>query len=247
MIKKIIQKAFNMVGLQISKRQPVAAVVYDYQEQMKVGLSRFKKLDIPVNTIVDVGAAQGHWSLMARQFWPEATYVLFEPLTERRRELEHLAKTTANFHFIPAAAGKEKGTVHFIIADDLDGSGIASDIDNPKVRAVDVVSIHEQIKKRNISGPYLIKLDTHGFELPILEGCAQILPEVSMFIIECYGFQIANGSLLLHEMCRHMESLGFRLYNIADVMHRAKDGAFWQCDAFFIRSDNPLFKDNQYA
>ncbi|RYE45276.1 MAG: hypothetical protein EOP48_22205 [Sphingobacteriales bacterium] len=71
--------------------------------------------------------------------------------------------------------------------------------------------------------------------------------QVSCFIIECYGFQIAEKSLLFWEMCRYMDELGFRLFDIVDVMNRPKDGAFWQCDAFFLRKENPVWSNIQYS
>src|SRR5690606_1041292 len=102
------------------------------------------------------------------------------------------------------------------------------------------------VQRLGLKGPFLVKLDTHGFEMPILEGCSEILPDVELFIIECYGFHITGSSLLFWEMCHEMDKLGFALFDIVDVMHRPKDGAFWQCDAFVIRKSNALFSDNRY-
>jgi hypothetical protein len=111
---------------------------------------------------------------------------------------------------------------------------------------VQVIRLDDAVKEGGLTGPFLVKLDTHGFEVPILEGCSGIVDQVSLFIIECYGFQIADNSLLFWEMCQYMDCLGFRLFDIVDIMHRPKDGSFWQCDAFFIRKENDLFKDNKY-
>jgi FkbM family methyltransferase len=195
-----------------------------------------------------VGAAAGSWSLSAFELWPDSSFILFEPLEERNAELKALDSRFANFHFIPAAAGKEKGQVSFYVSGDLDGSGVATGVSNdPNIRTVNVVSIDEEVMKLELKGPYLVKLDTHGFEVPIIEGAQKILPHVSVFIIECYGFQIAEKSLLFWEMCKYMDHLGFRLFDIVDVMNRAKDGAFWQCDAFFLRKDNKIFEYPQYS
>jgi len=215
---------------------------------MAEGLKRFRNLGFPVRTIVDVGAAAGSWSLMAEQLWPECTFVLFEPLEERKEQLQTLVGEKTNFLFIPSAAGSDESFVDFRIAPDLDGSGISSGTSlDSEIRKVAVRRIDNQIKALGLTGPYIVKLDTHGYEVPILEGCVDVLPHVELFVIECYGFQIADQSLLFWEMCRHMDRLGFALFDLVDVMHRPKDGAFWQCDAFFIRKGNSLFNDNRYS
>ena len=234
-MKKIISSVFDSFGLQISRRRTGQDLgAQPRNTQMFRGLARLQQLNIPVRTLVDVGAAAGTWSLAAVELWPESEYLLFEPLYERTEELKALEKKYSNFHFVPAAAGRARGEVFFYVADDLDGSGVA-DLDPvyPSARKVDVKSIDEEVACHSLKGFFLVKLDTHGFEIPILEGCRNILPEISTFIIECYGFQIAENSLLFWEMCRYMDQLGFRVFDIVDIMNRPRDGAFWQCDVFF--------------
>jgi len=68
--------------------------------------------------------------------------------------------------------------------------------------------------------------------VPILEGARQTLKEANAVIIETYNFQIAKDSLRFWEMCSYMENLGFLPIDMADFMHRKKDGAFWQMDTF---------------
>lgn len=217
-------------------------------DQMFNGLARLKQLEIPITTIVDIGAAAGSWTLLATRLWPECSYMLFEPLEERADELKTLAASNPNIFIVPYAAGKTISETRFHVTDDLDGSGIAPKTGgtSESVRVVKQTSVDIEIKKNQLTGPYLVKLDTHGYEIPIIEGCEEILDQVSAFIIECYGFQVAENSLLFWEMCRYMDNLGFRLFDIVDIMNRPKDGAFWQCDAFFIRKENALFNNNSY-
>ena len=58
-----------------------------------------------------------------------------------------------------------------------------------------------------MTGPFLIKLDTHGMEVPILNGAKQTLQDASIVILETYIFSIGPESLLFDEMCRHMDGL----------------------------------------
>jgi FkbM family methyltransferase len=215
---------------------------------MLEGLSKLYRLNLGVRTIVDVGAAAGTWTLLAKRFWAESFYLLFEPLAERQSELAKLALQHASLFIAPFAAGNSDGEASFYVAGDLDGSGVATAANNPgeSIRIVGQTTVDKQIASHGLKGPFLVKLDTHGYELPIIEGCKAILPETIAFIIECYGFRIAEKSLLFPEMCVYMDRLGYRVFDIVDVVNRPSDGAFWQCDAFFIRKDNPVFHTSIY-
>lgn len=214
---------------------------------MYKGLKSIKQLDISFKTIVDVGAAAGTWTKLAKRLWPECSYLLFEPLVERIEALERLANQYSDIYIVPYAAGATTSDIHFFVTADLDGSWVTQ-CKHPgaSVRLVKQAAIDNEIKVANLTGPYLIKLDTHGYEVPIIEGCKEILSDVSVFVIECYGFQIADNSLLFWEMCEYMDNLGFRLFNVVDQMNRPKDNALWQCDAFFIRKEHKLFSNTDY-
>lgn len=247
-MKKIVRYFFDRMGWQISRKQSVIPEYGYFRNEMMVkGLERSKKRGIKVNTIIDVGAAEGSWSLSATEFWPDANYVLFEPLEERKATLEKLSQEKANYYFVPKAAGREESKINFYVSGDLDGSGVADGVNGvSNIRSVNVTSIDIEINKLQLKGPYIIKLDTHGFEVPIIEGCTDILKETALFIIESYGFHITKDSLLFWETCRYMEEKGFRLIDIVDVSHRPKDLAFWQCDAFFAPAELGIFNDNSF-
>ena len=94
--------------------------------------------------------------------------------------------------------------------------------------------------------PYLIKLDTHGFEVPILEGAAAALGQTNLIFIEVYNFQLTERSFRFHEMCAYMEQRGFRCTDVFDVMRRPKDQTLWQMDMVFMPANSAQFADNQY-
>jgi FkbM family methyltransferase len=245
-IKSIINAILNRFGLNIVRVKSTVEPPW-VNEHMLKGLLRLKKVDLDIQTIVDVGAAAGSWTVMAKDIWPGCAYVLFEPLEERQKELKTLASSLDNVFIVPYAAGKTISETKFYVSDDLDGSGIVGeDINASNVRIVKQTTIGIELNKFNLKGPYLIKLDTHGYEIPIIEGCGEIINDVTGFIIECYGFQIAENALMFWEMCRYMDNVGFRLFDIVDIMNRSVDGAFWQCDAFFIRKDNSIFETAGY-
>ena len=211
-------------------------------ETMSAGLERLKQKGINPVRIIDVGAAQGTWTAKAIQYWPESAYDLIEPLTEQQDILEQLKRTHANINYHLAVAGEQNGEVVLNISEDLDGSGIYGG-QAGNARKVPVIPI-DQIAG---SESCVIKLDTHGYEVPILKGATRTLMNTQALIIEVYGFRISPTCLLFHELTAYLETLGFRLLDIVDIMRRPKDNAFWQADAIYIRKDHAIFLDNNYA
>ena len=239
-LKKIINTLFFKLGLRINKiahEQPSL-------NSMEAGLKRISQ-KINIKTIIDVGAAAGTWTEKCLPIWKDVNYILFEPLVERVEEIIDLKLKNKEIKIthIKAAAGKKKSKTSFSVSEDLDGSGFYG---SGNLREIDLFSVDDVIKEENETGPFLLKLDTHGFEVPIFEGAKKILKNTNLIIVEVYGFYVAPNSLLFWEICNYLDKLGFRLFDVVDIMRRPKDDAFWQCDAFFIKKDSELFNSNHY-
>ena len=248
MIKSFLRSILSSFGLKIGRIHSTLPIDLIEENTMLAALNRIKSLGINPKTIVDVGAAAGTWTLKASGVWKEAAFLVMEPLEERRNELEELKKELTNPMVVTlAAAGNMEGSVQFHVSGDLDGSAIARDNEpSDNKRIVQLTTIDTQIARNKLAGPFAIKLDTHGFEVPILEGSAQTLKDTALIIVECYGFEIAPASLLFWEMCSYISTLGFRLFDVVDTMRRPDDYAFWQCDAFFIKDSTSVFERKSY-
>jgi FkbM family methyltransferase len=240
MIKKLLKYIVNRSGYDIVKTDNSKVNVTGMEE----GLLRMKKLGILPDTIVDIGAAQGSWTIKGLKFWPNSRYELVEPLSENENHLKELkiAKRNINFHL--AVAGESSGEAWLEVSPDLDGSGVygGSTLNS---RQVPIVRVDDIV--RETVGSILLKLDTHGYELPILKGAEEALKRTSLLVIEVYGFRISPTCLLFHELSTELEKWGFRLIDMVDIMRRPGDNAFWQCDAFYIRKDHPVFQNITYA
>lgn len=224
------------LGLHLSRR--------DREFEMDGLLARAAARGVAVGTWVDVGASDGSWSLRARRHFPAARFLLFEPLAERQAALAAL-RERHGFDCVTAVAGAAPGTVTFAVDPRLDGSSVAAP-GASATRTVPVETIDGALAARGLAGPYGIKLDTHGYEVPVLEGAARTLLQANLLIIEAYNFTLTPGSLRFHELCAWLERRGFRCCDLADPMRRPGDGALWQMDLAFAPATSPLFASNRY-
>ncbi|MDT0556024.1 FkbM family methyltransferase [Patiriisocius hiemis] len=245
LLKKIVQKA----GYKISKieTKPALKSFHDKRNHFSTheALRRSHKRNLIINTVIDVGASDGRWSKDCMNYYPKAAYFLVEAQNDHLEGLKHFEASHKNVSFILAAAGKENGTVYFNNAELFGGVASETPFDTNSIE-VPVVSLDSEVAKRNLHPPFLLKLDTHGYEVPILEGSKKVISQANLIIIEAYNFNIEEKSLCFWELCSYMGNLGFRPLEVVDLMAREYDQAFWQMDIFFVKKDNPMFNYIQY-
>jgi FkbM family methyltransferase len=244
-MKTIILKTIKIIN---SLLKPVGAKLVSTESdcfEMSSALKRVNDHAIDINTVIDIGGSNGIWSRKAFKFFPRAAFVAIEPLQEREEALRDLKRRNPNFDYELCVAGETNGGQTTLnIADDLDGSTVNGSGGKP--RQVPVKTIDAIVAERNLPGPYLLKFDTHGYEIPILKGAAETLEKTSVIVMEVYNFPITDNSLRFPQMCAHLEGLGFRCYDIAGLMLREHDKSFWQMDLFFGRDDAKMFAYSQY-
>ena len=102
------------------------------------------------------------------------------------------------------------------------------------------------VRKHSLVGPFLLKLDTHGFEVSIFEGATDTLANCAMLIVEAYNFTLCPGCLRFPELCAYLEARGFRCVDLFDILVRPRDQAFWQMDMVFIPASSPVFQVSEF-
>jgi len=235
----------KLLSLANSAIRPLGIQIYKTGLDMESVIRQMGKCAAEVRTVVDIGASDGRWSRTAMAHFPRAKFVAVDPLVEREPKLKKLKASYPNFDYVLCVAGeRESETVSLSVGDDLDGSTV--DGNRGIVRSVPSHSIDSIARQKRCAGPFILKFDTHGFEVPILNGAVKTLPETHYIVMEVYNYRHTTGTLLFYEMCALLDSLGFRCFNIADPMHRPLDGCLWQMDLFFARKDNEFFRDSNY-
>jgi FkbM family methyltransferase len=245
-IRSAVNKVLTPVGFTLARRHELKSAV-ENRWTMSAALRRAAALGVRPASIIDLGAAVGEWSQLAHSIFPDADYVLVEPLCERAAALRAVCDRHPRMRHVPAAAGASQGQVTFDVSSDLDGSGIYGGASNNAARVVPMATVDAIVHSQGLLPPFVLKLDTHGYELPILAGAAETLAHTALIIMEVYNFSISPTAVPFWEICATLATRGFRPGDICDLMARPRDDLFWQADILFLPADHPSFHDSHYA
>jgi FkbM family methyltransferase len=210
-------------------------------------LHRIKEQDFDPGIVIDVGAAHGDWTRSCRQIFPDARFVMLEPLPEYHRELTELARQE-RIHYIPAAAGRAKDELQLLVPEDPTGSSFLpasrrSDTYFKKSVKVPVVPLASLDIPEETS---LLKLDVQGYELEVLAGAGRVMRQVEVIVAECSLYPFQENIPLIHESVEHVVDLGFRLYDIADEV-RWPSGTLAQIDLVFVAAGSQLLQSSRWG
>ena len=218
-------------------------VIYNlqgYHARMESALQGLSQRHHTLNTMIDVGASDGRWSSLAMKVFPASSYLLIEANPIHQEALNRFRLAHTNAQFVLAAAGDCVGKISF----DDSNAFIGQASHNPtgsKLLTVPMTTIDNEVRSRQLPKPYLIKLDTHGFEAPILKGAENVLEDTEVIIVECYNFKMSPECLLFFEMCDYLRKLGFRCADLVDPRHRPHDHVLWQMDLVFLKHTSHEF------
>ena len=236
MRRKLIRWWLERRGLTVA---PLNAPTFDG------AMNRLRALRLDIGTILDVGASTGCWTEKAIPYFSGAKFLCVEAQPVHEPALQRFTRRHPNVRYVLAAAGAREGEIYFDTNTPF--GGVASEqAGGPGWARVPVTTLDRLAAQHGLPPPFLIKLDTHGFEVPILDGACTVLERTAVLIIEVYNFRIGRDALLFPEMCQELARQGFRCFDLFDPMNRPADGTLWQMDMVFLRSDRPEFQRQGY-
>jgi FkbM family methyltransferase len=203
---------------------------------------RLADRQIDIGTIIDVGASNSCWSERVIKYFPKAHYLLVEAQQAHEEGLKAFVKRfPGQAEYVLAAAGGTEGELYFNNENLFGGIASSEPFSHHNI-CVPAIRLDEEVKRRGLKGPFFLKLDTHGYEVPILEGYGSLLSETNLLLVETYNFRLARETgLFFYEFCKLMAEKGFRCIDMLEPLHRPNDNLFWQVDLIFARSDRPEF------
>ncbi len=241
-VKQLVKNFFAAFGLEIRKKSAVP------RASMAGGLAQLARLGFQPRTVIDAGVATQ--TLELYEEFPSASILLVEPLAEFEPFLQKIC-SIYNAQYVLAAAGQAPGSATFNVHADKVSSSLLKEVEGSSVdgtpRTVPVVSLDQLTAEKNLSGPYLIKLDVQGAELQVLAGAARTLQQTEVVMLEGTLFATMIGGPQLFDLVSRMKELGFVVYDMYPILYRPLDNALAQVDLIFVREHGLFRQSHAYA
>lgn len=238
-MKDILKKVIRKLGIDIIKFTP---------EKSEVARIQYLFSHHEIDLILDVGANTGQYVKFVRNLGYSGEIVSFEPLSTAYSKLDSSSRKDPLWKVAPRTAiGNLDGEIEINISANSASSSLLKMLDlhlNAAPQSVYVGSEVVKVSKLDtIAQTYIendvnsvfLKIDVQGFEIQVLEGASQILPKVKGIQMELSLAPLYEGQLLLNEMLKRMDQLGYELYAIIPGFTDRKTGRLLQVDGIFFR------------
>jgi hypothetical protein len=130
MFKRLVKKLIGVAGYQIIPLIPAGKF-----PELTSALRRLRRREIHFNTVIDVGASDGHWSALCMNEFPIIDYYLIEAQPVHKLALERFCAGHPNCRYILSAAGPERGSIYFDASDPFGGVASFQPFDNGGLKA----------------------------------------------------------------------------------------------------------------
>lgn len=199
---------------------------------------------ITANTLLDVGANNGQFSLAFHVVRPEARIIAFEPMPDAADTYERVFAGIGSVSLQRVAIADRDETAEFFVADRADSSSLLAPGKGQElafgVRAAHTIEVPVDRLDRcvDIDGlprPILLKIDVQGGELRVLEGC-RFLEEVDFIYVELSFVELYVGQPPFREVSEYLAQRGFAIAGVFNQVVTPTYGPT-QADVLFRRSE----------
>ncbi|MBX9694556.1 MAG: FkbM family methyltransferase [Cyanobacteria bacterium] len=215
-------------------------------------LEQVRERGFSPSSVIDAGAACGTFSSQCHTLFPDAHYLLIEPLSEYLPSIEKVVSGISRATYEMAAVASQEGSVVFNVHHDLVGSSLYQEVEegsdvNGVRREVRTVTLDRLVAERHVSPPYLVKIDVQGAELDVLAGGEKTLQNSEYVILEVSLFQFFKQGPVLCDVVAYMKARGFVPYDIYGLQYRPLDHALSQVDIAFVKDSGQFRTAHYYA
>jgi hypothetical protein len=205
-------------------------------------LERLKTRGLAPDFVIDVGASTGVWSSSMAPLFPDAHYVLVDPLFGRYPP-EHMQWHVAhlkNHDLVTAAVSDHIGEMSLEVSDNLYGSSlIGVGIAVAGTQTVRVTTLEQISKDYALTGRGIIKIDVQFAEhLVIAGGRGFLMENIDCIDIELTLERSYPGVQTLVEVLTDLEGMGFRWVDNAGEWRTFRTGQLEQMDLVLMRRNS---------
>jgi len=202
-----------------------------------------------VDYVIDVGANDGGHGQELREGGYRGPILSFEPLSAAHAQLTARAATDPLWHVAPRCAlGSEQGNASIHVAGNSVSSSLLPMLDRHVQSAPHSATVGAEavsvMALDSVSGyalesasRMLLKIDTQGYEMPVLGGAQATLQRCIGVRLEMSIVPLYEGQVLYRELIDCLDGLGFELWALLPGFVDPETGRLLQMDGMFFRID----------
>lgn len=199
-----------------------------------------------LQTVIDIGANRGQFSLAVREWVPGARVISFEPLPGPAAIFRNVFSGDDQVLLHEAAIGprREQRAMHVSGRDDSSSllpissvqTAMFPDTEEVASANVTVAPLDEFVAADELRTPAMLKLDVQGYEYEALIGCELLLSHFDLIYCECSFVELYSGQKLASEIIGWLSTKGYGLSGVFNPTYD-RDGQAIQADFLFARGD----------
>ncbi|HJX25199.1 MAG TPA: FkbM family methyltransferase, partial [Chthoniobacterales bacterium] len=198
-----------------------------------------------IGTVLDVGANEGQFIKPARVLFPKASILAFEPNPRLIQSLKDLLPGTGAV--CQMACGREAGTMPLHLMKFSPATSLLRPTslripDFPAAETEETIEVKVDRLDFVVRGhplarkPYLLKIDVQGFELEVLQGAVDILPDVSAIVCEVNAVSFYEGQAGFEDIYGFVRQHNFKLVDIGEPIRNRNTGEVLYFDVAFLNT-----------
>lgn len=166
-------------GLSVLLDSVVSSGIVSASSRLPVGwhleLDVHRFVPEPLITVVDAGANRGDTVARFARFFPRATIYAFEPVASTFALLQRRFAGEPRVHSCQMALGEHPGSLEIQLSDNSELNSLRNkSVDGSQSETITVTTLDESIGKTDNGVIDLLKIDTEGYELPVLRGASSL-------------------------------------------------------------------------
>lgn len=243
-IKQLIQKIFNMLGLQLNKLNVINNSAYQTVQALKAN---------NINVVFDIGANVGQFACELRTYGYKGKIISFEPLPQAYEELcKQALKDNDWIVHQRCAMGAEAGQIEINVAGNSVSSSVLPMLDKHEKSApqskythteiVPLITLDEVFNRYcDQNDNVFLKIDTQGYEWAVLKGAKVALSKSKGILLELSLVPLYEGQKLWRDLVDYLMLSKHHLYAIQPGFTDQDTGETLQVDGLFFTKNNDLF------
>jgi FkbM family methyltransferase len=195
--------------------------------------------------VLDIGANIGQFGSALRASGYRGSLISYEPLGSAFAQLARRAAADPAWAVERTAVGAEAGRTQINVSENSFSSSLLPmtrthrdaqpDSGYVGTEAVDVVTVADLAARHRINpARTLLKIDTQGFEGPVLDGAGALVGEFAAISLEMSFVTLYEGQQFFDDLLDRLRSAGYQLHALYPGLGDPHTGRMLQCDGLFV-------------